>query len=99
MRIALLKKSGGGSVAAPPFQKTWGHDQADWRMLITKLTEISGPQDACLRFMRQFSAQSITSIEFSLGYKSESAFGNAFKRVIRKNTQALSTRSYGENAG
>jgi hypothetical protein len=33
------------------------------------------PQDACLRFMRQFSAQSITSIEFSLGFKSESAFG------------------------
>jgi hypothetical protein len=32
-----------------------GHDEADWRMLITKLTEISGnPRDACLRFVRQF---------------------------------------------
>ncbi len=32
-----------------------GHNEADWRMLITKLTEISGnPRDACLRFVRQF---------------------------------------------
>jgi hypothetical protein len=32
-----------------------GHDQAGRRMLITKLTGISGnPRDACLRFVRQF---------------------------------------------
>jgi hypothetical protein len=32
-----------------------GHNEGDWRMLITKLTEISGnPRDACLRFVRQF---------------------------------------------
>jgi hypothetical protein len=32
-----------------------GHDQAGRRMLITKLTAISGnPRDACLRFVRQF---------------------------------------------
>ena len=32
-----------------------GHNEPDWRMLITKLTEISGnPRDACLRFVRQF---------------------------------------------
>jgi hypothetical protein len=30
-------------------------DEADWRMLIAKLTEFSGnPRDACLRFVRQF---------------------------------------------
>ena len=32
-----------------------GHTDADWRMLIAKLTEISGnPRDSCLRFVRQF---------------------------------------------
>jgi len=32
-----------------------GHNQADRRMLITRLTEISGnPRDACLRFVSQF---------------------------------------------
>jgi hypothetical protein len=32
-----------------------GHNEPDWRMLITTLTEISGnPRDACLRFVRQF---------------------------------------------
>jgi len=32
-----------------------GHNEGDWRMLITTLTEISGnPRDACLRFVRQF---------------------------------------------
>jgi hypothetical protein len=32
-----------------------GHNEADWRMLIAKLTDISGnPRDACLRFARQF---------------------------------------------
>ncbi len=31
-----------------------GHNEADWRILITKLTEISGnPRDACFRFVRQ----------------------------------------------
>jgi hypothetical protein len=32
-----------------------GHNQPDWRVLITTLTKISGnPRDACLRFVRQF---------------------------------------------
>jgi len=32
-----------------------GHNEPDWRMLITTLTELSGnPRDACLRFVRQF---------------------------------------------
>ena len=32
-----------------------GHNEPDWRMLITTLTEISGnPRDACFRFVRQF---------------------------------------------
>jgi len=32
-----------------------GHNEPDWRTLITTLTDISGnPRDACLRFVRQF---------------------------------------------
>jgi len=40
-------KARGGSIL--------GHNEPDWRMLITTLTELSGnPRDACLRFVRQF---------------------------------------------
>jgi hypothetical protein len=31
------------------------HDETGWRMLVTKLAELSGnPRDACLRFLREF---------------------------------------------
>jgi AraC-like DNA-binding protein len=48
--------------------------------------------------VRQFSAESISSIAFSLGYESESAFGNAFKRVMGKAPKRFQREAYGENA-
>jgi AraC-like DNA-binding protein len=65
----------------------------------------TGPLDYLLRWRMQLAAKelrrntkTLSSIAFSLGYESESAFGNAFKRVMGKAPKRYQRESYDDNA-
>ncbi len=65
----------------------------------------AGPLDYLLRWRMQLAAKelrrntkTLSSIAFSLGYESESAFGNAFKRVMGKAPKRYQRESYDDNA-
>ena len=50
-----------------------GHNEADWRTLLIKLTETSGNlRDACLRFVRQF------EIARKRSYREWTKYGNEY---------------------
>jgi AraC-like DNA-binding protein len=66
----------------------------------------TGPLDYLLRWRMQLaarelrtSAEPISSIAFSLGYESESAFGNAFKRVMGKAPKRYQRETHGDVPG